>query len=362
MDEPTGEKKHAPTELRRKRAWEEGKIPRSRDLATGCSLLATVSLLWFSGPRLVSGLVAMLENSFQVQGLRVASPGHGDVRQATLASFDPISGLSQAMQQSLWLLLPLMAGTIVVSLSQGWLQSGFSLFSGSVAPDWSRLNPLYSATQLFSFKNLHQFGATLLKSLLILLTVSMNLYSRSSAFLAASSMSGIESAGFIWSTLIGIGFQVAFVLILWGIVDYGIHWWHRDRDLQMSDEELRHELKETSTDPALVGRRHAQRAAMRQPNASSSSETQRVMVESFDGEWRYVLRMDPDSEAPHVERMESIEQLSSKDLQRNVRNTSSAASARLPSSRADTLLLQSQVGQPIDPELYEAVAPLFNRA
>jgi len=206
MDEPTGEKKHAPTELRRKRAWEQGKIPRSRDLAAGCSLLATVGLLWFSGPQLVSGLGVMLESSFQVQELRVASRGHGDVGQAALGSFDPLSGLSQAMQQSLWLLLPLMAGTIVVSLSQGWLQSGFSLFSGSVAPDWSRLNPLYSATQLFSFKNLHQFGATLLKALLILLTVGMNLYSRSSAFLAASSMSGFESAGFIWSTLIGIGF------------------------------------------------------------------------------------------------------------------------------------------------------------
>jgi flagellar biosynthetic protein FlhB len=361
MEESLGEKRHAATEIRRKRAWEQGKIPRSQDLATGCSLLATVSLLWFTGPKLVNGLFEMLEQSFHFQGLRVASSVRGDVALATTPVFDPIDRLSQAMQQSLWLLVPLMAGTILVSLSQGWLQSGFSLFSGSVSPDWTRLNPLASVTQLWGLKNLHQFGAGVLKALLILLTVGLNLQGRSAEFLAASSMSGFESAGFVWSTLVWIGFQVAFVLILWGMVDYGLQWWHRERDLQMSDEELRRELKETSPDPALVSRRRGQRSAMKQSNMNLTAEAQRVTVESSDGAWRFVLRLDPGSEAPHVERKESTNAFEKSDAPRHVGTANAGANARLPNPRGDSLLLGSQVGQAIDPELYETVVGLFNR-
>ncbi|MEM8732631.1 MAG: EscU/YscU/HrcU family type III secretion system export apparatus switch protein [Planctomycetota bacterium] len=249
----TADRKHLPTPMRRKKALEQGQFARSQDLAVALGMLTAAALLWMFGPTLLRGLRGILSDSLSLNP----------------ANFKDSSNLLDAFQdcvlKALWIVVPLLGGILLFSAVQSWIQNRFRLSTSNLKLDLTRLNPSHRIRQLFGSQNAMQLAFSVLKAAAIFGIVGYRLHQGGLLPMASSlaAVDGVEqAAGEVGYALVGIAFEVGCVLLLLGCADYAMQWYRTEQSLKMTDEELREELKESSTDPALVRKRREMQAKM----------------------------------------------------------------------------------------------------
>jgi flagellar biosynthetic protein FlhB len=123
--------------------------------------------------------------------------------------------------------------------------------------DLQRIDPLKGAQRLVALPNITRLAFGLLKVLLVTLVICMGLWGRLDLILGAQTLTTGEIGGLVWNTTLDMCLRTGIVLLLLAILDYGFQRWKHERDLKMTDEELREELKMMNGDPQIVARRRA---------------------------------------------------------------------------------------------------------
>lgn len=175
--------------------------------------------------------------------------------------------LPNRIQQMLWSLagqltpmLLLLAGLAVAGR---WLQTGIDLQTKRVRPDLSRLAPLRPRDRTWAMR---LWGGLLAfpKMLSALGLGGLLIWLRRDAFFELALLPPDRMTQQGLGLILGICFQVALILLAAGLLDYGLAWVSRRQRLQMSDQELRDELRMQEGDPTVARRRQAQRDAWRE--------------------------------------------------------------------------------------------------
>lgn len=231
MSDIGGEKKHSPTPSRRRKAREQGRMARSQDLSSALVLLLAMAFLNWTGPGIAKAAAAIMHDS-------LSADVQFDLDTATVAS-----RFASHLNRCLLALLPLFAGVCGIVLVNNWMQSGFLLFPGKLSLDWTRVDPLAGARRVAGAKNLAQSIFGMVKVGLVLAVAVLSVSESWRLIVSTPTMSTLQIASLIWSTVIRIGFQVGFVLLVLALADYGFQWWQHERSLMMTDEELREEMK-----------------------------------------------------------------------------------------------------------------------
>jgi flagellar biosynthesis protein FlhB len=245
---------------KRRRAREEGRIARSRDLTSAVSFLACAALV--SGASVLLGRLGLdaFRNAF--------SAG---------ASDDLGVSVARALRWPLGAALVLGAGLAAASVAGALLQDGLVFTPARIAPDLSRLNPLKYFERIFSTAGLVEFakaGAKVVvlaliawKTALWALETGANAQSISQALwtLAAS----LRSL-FLWSSVLA--------LIVAG-ADYAHKRYEYEAELRMSRQEFLDEMKQEQGNP-LVRRalRRAQRKNFRRIRGIHQAATASVVL------------------------------------------------------------------------------------
>ena len=236
------ERSEPASQRRLEQARERGQVPRSPELSTFSVLLASGAGLLFLGPRLVGSLEAVMREALTLD--------HA-------ASFDT-SQLGQRLQdgaaQALLGLSPLLMVVTVVALLTPTLVSGWLFTFEALQPDFARLNPLRGLARLFSLNGLIQLGKAVLKTLLIGGVATWAVWSERTEILALTS-EPLEPALAHLAMLLGQNFLLiagAFALVV--AIDVPFQIWSHGRELRMTKEEVREELKETEGNPQIKAR------------------------------------------------------------------------------------------------------------
>jgi flagellar biosynthetic protein FlhB len=243
MAETDGDKTQDATPHRRQQAREEGQVAKSQDLASAALLLAGLAgLLWLGGP-----VVEMLAR-YAVQQLS---------SEAWLST-DPQFFVAHAHQVAYALatcMLPIFGLLMFMGIAANFLQVGFLFVPEKLAPDLMRLDPLQGLARLFSLQNLVRLLMGLLKMALVAAVAYVSLYGQREKVLGLTAMSAPQIAGFLAQVLIWTSIKIAMALLVLAILDYGFQWWKHERDLRMTTQEVREELKNLEANPQMVARR-----------------------------------------------------------------------------------------------------------
>ncbi|MEX0703462.1 MAG: flagellar biosynthesis protein FlhB [Planctomycetales bacterium] len=248
MADEFGDKTEQPTDRRRSEAREKGNVARSTDLNAAAHMLAAATALAFLGVPIVDSLGELAVGYWSQPGwLRLDAPA------VTGEFFEIARNLADSLIP--WLLL--MFG---VALAVNLAQVGFLLSPEAVQPKLSRINPLQGAQRIFSVQAVAKLAASLAK--LVVLTVIAGL------FIAAQLPAMIALAGAeppavllaIQGSVSTLGFQLAGALVALAVLDYGYQKWKFERDLRMTKQEVRDEMKQMEGDPLI---RHRRREAHR---------------------------------------------------------------------------------------------------
>lgn len=249
-----GDRTERATPKRREESRKRGQVARSREVNTGLGVLATFAMLSMAGGWVLTGLVQVMSRSLGTAGQTGAiTPARG---------FDV---LSAAGWESLRLTAPFAAAGVIVGVIASAIQVRPRITPEVLKPRFSVLNPVNGVKRLVStrslvsvVKDLVKVGATGAVAWLVLRGALPDLQ----GLMGAGPGMAITVVGHV---ITRIGFSIAAIYIVIAAVDLAYERWQHERDLRMTRDEVRREVKEQDVNPEVKGqlKRRQREMAMR---------------------------------------------------------------------------------------------------
>lgn len=254
MSEESDLEKTEPASPRRlEKAREEGQVARSRELVTFVMLSTGTGAVWTLGEMMGGHFDSALRSGLQFERASAFDPAHM-MNQAGGAVLHAMQALMPV------LMLMLVAALVAPMMLGGWLLSGKSL-----APNFSKLNPIAGIGRMFSFESLAELVKTIIKSLLVGGVAWWVIMDDLSAIMALLSESSRSALPHTLHLVAGSCALIIGSLLLVAGIDVPYQLWSHAHKLRMSREDLRQEHKESDGDPQVKAqiRRQQQQMAKR---------------------------------------------------------------------------------------------------
>ncbi len=236
------EKSEQPTAKRLNEAKRKGQVARSKELNTMAITLIGVIFLTMASGQLGGGLQDLMKTSFTLSREEIFDIG-------TL-----FTHLSAAMQGAFILLVPFFGLMIVVAIGSSIALGGFSVSAEAMTPKLSKLSPAKGLKRMFSAKALVELLKAMAKFVLIGGATAILLWNTLDSYLNLHGMEFQQALPKLGSL---IGWSVtllASTLILIAAIDVPFQLWEHKRQLKMTKQEIRDEMKETDGRPEVKNR------------------------------------------------------------------------------------------------------------
>ena len=248
MSDQVGEKTEQATPRRLEDAIKKGQSPRSAEVQTVFVLMGSLAALTFCGQEIWQRLVETM----------VLTLGH---LHDTSLSINSLQGYAVSGTMLLIKCVgPVVVATMAGGLLAGAIQSRFQTASEVLTPDWSRVNPINGLQRVFSARMVVPTAMAITKMTFIIALTYSEVRSVLSDPIFGTSVSTAHLTTFLAQTCLRIILRVSLGLLVIAGVDYGYQWWRNQRDLMMTREELKEEMKSTEGNPRIKAARRRRRA------------------------------------------------------------------------------------------------------
>ena len=249
MPEQMGEKTEQPTPRRLEEAIKQGQIPRSGEVQTVFVLMGALAALAFAGREIwqqfVSVTVLTLSHLHDTTITANSLQGYG---------VSAVFVLTKCVG-------PILLATAAAGLLAGGIQNRFNTASEVLTPNWNRVNPVEGFQRLFSARMLVPTLVGLVKFAFILAVSWSEIRSIVNDPIFTSAVSAYRLAQFLGETTLGIFLRVGLGLFVIAAADYGYQFWRNNRDLMMTKQELKEEMKNSETNQQVKAARRKRRKA-----------------------------------------------------------------------------------------------------
>jgi flagellar biosynthesis protein FlhB len=344
MAEDLGDKTEAPTPRRRAEAREQGNIARSPDLTAATLLIGILILLNFYGTGLVEAMRDVLAD--------LLSP-------RSLGSVD-IAELMQTILRSVLLIAraiaPLFIGVFLLAVLVNMAQVGLYFNPKRLQPNLMRLNPLKGLGSLFKGgKGPVQFAMSLTKLSLVAFMAYSAIHGRIAEIVSVQQMSFGQIFGMTAGMVYSIAMRVGIMLLILALIDYLYQRWTIEKQLKMTKQEVKDEMRRMDGDPKVKQRRKQIQFDMASKRMQRDVPTADVVVTNPT---EFAVALKYDSNAMHAPRVIAKGQGL---LAARIREIAIANGVpileRKPLARALYKLVE--VGQEIPEQFYAAVAEIL---
>ncbi len=237
----TEEKTEPPTPRRRREARQGGQVARSQDLTASVLLLVGFLTLSFLGPHLWYSLLAMTR-----AGLTADS----------IVLMDDVLPFAAAVSvEACKRLAPFLAIIFVATLVALLAQIGLLFTLQPLMPSLSKISPLKGFKRLFSARSIMLAVASCGKLLVVGLVAYLTL-SGSAAAIFNAFMFGYQEVFALGSSLMfKLVMRLGAALLVLALLDFAWQRYRHERDLRMTKEEVKDELRSMEGDPLIKRRR-----------------------------------------------------------------------------------------------------------
>lgn len=252
-DNSAQERTEEATPKRKEDSRKKGQVPRSRELNTLTSLLAAGIGMIIFGRQIVDDVSTILSESlsFEVDAAfsdSVIFSKMGDTAIDVLLLLSP-----------LFLLLTLTAIVSPISLG-GWV-CNFS----TLAPKYERVSPVKGLGRIFSAKSLMELLKAIAKLILVTSVTVAVIYQAMDTIFNLPMLPVLQAIDATGSLFIKSFLGFSSVLIIVALIDIPYQIWDHSRQLKMSMQEIKDEMKETEGKPEVKAAiREKQQAFARQ--------------------------------------------------------------------------------------------------
>lgn len=239
MDDAS-ERTEAPTPRRRQEAREKGQVARSTDLTAAVVLLAGLTVLNFVSAGVFQRL---LDLTREMSDLSAIDPGNLRV------------WLVRAGSTAAAILAPFLLLLLLATTAGGLVQTGGLVAWKLLALKFENLAPTRGLQRLFSPESLVRLGQSVLKIAFVATIAWMSASGEISALLGVGQAEPIVIAHRSAELVFTLALRMGLALLVLGLLDYFYQRWRFERNLRMTRQEVRDELKRMDGDPMMKQRR-----------------------------------------------------------------------------------------------------------
>lgn len=343
MAEDLGERTEDATPKRLQEARDEGNVAKSLDLSGALMLLFGTLALW-------GFALTMLD-----QGRSLLGHSLNDALGSTIEPGNAWMALRTIGFASLKIVGPVLLICWVAAFASQFLQIGWLFVPKSAAPSFGKLNPVAGLKRIFGINGVFKSGLDALKvGIIIAIAVATVMgYAKQIAILPyLSAMQGLSETG---AMMIDLAFRVLAVLLILGFADFMYQKWKHTRDLKMTKQQVRDEMKESEGDPETKRRRMRIQKQIAMQRVSAAVPKADVIVTNPE-HISIAIKYDPKTMHAPVVVAKGADHLAMRirviAMQHNI-----PIIERKPLARA--MYKQVQVNQEIPAEFYKAVAEIL---
>jgi flagellar biosynthesis protein FlhB len=329
------------TPRHRKRARERGQVARSPDLSGSLVLMAGLLVVTLTAPQVASAGAA----SFRAIFAQISQPAR-----ATSAA-----GLSELMHIGLQTIevtvLPIAGACVAAAVIGGVVQVGGRPTPQALKPDFKRINPVNGLKNLLGPNLIFEALKAVVKVAVVGAVAAMAILPGMQSLVAIVGVPPGALAGIAGHTALGVAQRAAVAYLVIGIIDYGWKRWRNERQLRMTKQELRDEVRQygiSAEVKAAQRRRQMQLARARMMAAVPDAD----VVVTNPTHFAVALSYDGNRTAPEV--VAKGQDLVAAQIRRIAEENDVPVVSDPPLARA--LHSSTEVGQMIPEELYAAVA------
>jgi flagellar biosynthesis protein FlhB len=236
------EKTESATPKRREEARKKGTVARSRELPSVLVLLSSLGIFCLYGVAMVESLSEVMQRVFE-------ECGTFQLQDASAYTF-----LLQVMQYLGIMVAPFFLANLVCGLMGNILQVGFFVSSESMTPQWSRLDPLSGMRKFVSLTSFVELVKAILKITVLAVIAWAMLHRELAALPSLMEMEVGGALAFFARVSYRIMLYSGLALFLMALLDYGFQRWQYEKNLRMTKQEVKDEMRQREGDPLIKSR------------------------------------------------------------------------------------------------------------
>ncbi len=220
-------------------AREKGQISRSKELNTMFILMASALSFLLLGDKLATSLQSLMKNNFIIE------------RENIFDNSFPFTAIVESGSNVLKDFSPFLALLFIVAFFAPMLVGGWLFSTQALSFKWDKLNPISGITRLFSMNSLMELLKALAKFVLIVGLAVILLWNNAHELLNVG-RNGLN-AGLIDASelIIGSFLLVSLSTVLIASIDVPFQLWNHGKQLKMTKQQLKDEMKETEGKPEV---------------------------------------------------------------------------------------------------------------
>ena len=342
MADQAQERTEEATPKRRRDARRKGTVAKSNDLTGSLALVASLFVLptavGMMGSGFMSGMRSCLENLPNTADLSTIGSHCGKILVPS------IPGISL-------LILTIMA----VGISANFAQVGFVMSAETLTPSFSKINPLEGFKRLFSQRAVFDAAKAALKAGLFGYLIWSEISNSWPLLMGLSWLTPQGSMSAVGGMLKVVGFKVGFCWLALAGLDYYFQRKQVDKQLRMTKEELKQEMKDAESSPELKAAQHRRRRQLSKGRMLQAVAKADVIVTN-PTHYAVAIQYDRQKHAAPIVVAKGADFLAAK-----IREV--AAEHRVPlvpnPPLARALYKQCEIGDAVPRELFQAVAEVL---
>jgi flagellar biosynthetic protein FlhB len=227
-------------------------VLKSAEVNTAVLTTCMFIVIFAAGGHIINGLRELMHYFLGGIGSTQVLPDQAEIR----------THLVKAIYEFLWILLPLMIVALTMGIIVNLAQIGFLFTGETMKPKLSKINPIQGFKRIFSIRSLVEMLKSILKISLMTLIVYQEYMKNFGTFPGMLELEPARAAALIADMCMAVAIKASVVLIVIGLADYLYQWWEYERNLKMSKEEVKQELKQMEGDPLIRSKRKEKQRQM----------------------------------------------------------------------------------------------------
>jgi flagellar biosynthetic protein FlhB len=241
-DKPAQEKTEPATPRKRQEARKEGKVAKSQELSSVIILLASIGAMYFVMPSSIERI------SEFARWLLANAPEHV-VTQANFSLY-----FKHAMMTFVMAAGPIVLVLVVVGMVANLLQVGIVFSAKPLEPKFEKIDPIKGTAKLLSAQALFNLVKDIVKIAIIGLVGYYAIASEMKHGSLLPELNAPQMLGFIGAAMFRVAIKCSLVLIILAVIDYAFQRYQYEKQLRMTKQEIKDEMKNTEGNPQIKGR------------------------------------------------------------------------------------------------------------
>ena len=344
-----GEKTEPATEKKLEDARKEGQVAKSRELGQAVMLLLFFIVLKFWAITMGHNFMKIFADVYGRMSEMTTLVG------GAISTKDFFSLVNYAILRMFFIIFPILLTAIGATFVVEVAQVKWKPTAKPLQPKFSKLNPISGFKRIFSKDKLVELLKAIVKVGLIGYLAYSSLKNEFALLFTLFDLELKAAVGIIGNVAINLGIKISAVYIVIGFIDFGYQKWKFSEDMKMTKQEVKDEFKNAEGDPAVKGKqKQRMQEASRRRMMQSVPEADVVITNPTH--FAVAVKYDPMvMDAPFV--VAKGEDF----LAQRIKDTAREAGVEIVENKplARMLYYNVDMGAPIPPELYQAVAEIL---